>query len=166
VHPNNHTAIWGSYYDRPNAAWGYTCCHSLTFNSYCTGEAGKAANTYTSVTALLETAGDKRRIDEEAEAERRVRADEEKEAEKARSSGKEKERERGQAGIAKRKEGNEDLDLDRDRLKRALAEEKKRKAMGEDEAWAKTKKAKTDVSQEELGELPALTCPMWLLDSD
>lgn len=62
-----------------------------------------------------------------------------------------KERERGQAGIAKRVEGNEDVELDRDRLKRALAEERKRKEMGEEEAWAKTKKAKTDVTQEELG---------------
>lgn len=43
------------------------------------------------------------------------------------------------------------MELDRDRLKRALAEERKRKDMGEDEAWAKSKKAKTDVTQEELG---------------
>lgn len=143
VHPNNHKSIWGSYYDKPNAAWGYTCCHSLTYNSYCTGKAGIDANTSTSVTALLETAVDKRRIDEEAEAERS------RTAEKAKRET--KERERGQAGIAKRKEGNEDLELDRDRLKRAVEEEKKRKAMGDDEAWAKSKKAKTDVSEEELG---------------
>jgi pre-mRNA-processing factor SLU7 len=142
VHPNNHKSIWGSYYDKPNSAWGYTCCHSLTYNSYCTGKAGIAANTSTSVTALLETAVDKRRIDEEAEAERSRVAEQVKHAEA---------REKERAGIAKRKEGNEDLELDRDRLKRAVEEEKKRKAMGDDEAWAKSKKAKTDVSQEELG---------------
>lgn len=32
-----------------------------------------------------------------------------------------------------------------------MDEEKKRKGMGEDEAWKKAKKSKTDVTQEELG---------------
>ena len=44
----------------------------------------------------------------------------------------------------------EEVDIDREKLKKALAEEKKRKAMGEDEAWQQTKKSKTDVTQEEL----------------
>lgn len=37
----NHTAIWGSYYK--DDRWGYACCHQMTRNSYCTGEAGKTA---------------------------------------------------------------------------------------------------------------------------
>lgn len=41
-------------------------------------------------------------------------------------------------------------DLDRQRLKRAMDEEKKRKAMGEDEAWQHTKKRKTDVTEEDM----------------
>lgn len=38
---NNHTAVWGSWWR--NFDWGYACCHSMVKNSYCTGEAGKAA---------------------------------------------------------------------------------------------------------------------------
>ena len=38
---NNHTSVWGSWWS--DFKWGYACCHSMTKNSYCTGEAGKAA---------------------------------------------------------------------------------------------------------------------------
>lgn len=38
---NNHTSVWGSWWS--NFVWGYACCHSITKNSYCTGEVGKAA---------------------------------------------------------------------------------------------------------------------------
>jgi hypothetical protein len=38
---NNHTSVWGSWW--ANFQWGYACCHSTVKNSYCTGEAGKAA---------------------------------------------------------------------------------------------------------------------------
>lgn len=38
---NNHAAVWGSWWS--NFKWGYACCHSIVKNSYCTGEAGKAA---------------------------------------------------------------------------------------------------------------------------
>lgn len=38
---NNHSAVWGSWWS--NFQWGYACCHSIVKNSYCTGEAGKAA---------------------------------------------------------------------------------------------------------------------------
>lgn len=41
---NNHTSVWGSYYNRARRSWGYQCCHSLMKNSYCTGEKGKLAN--------------------------------------------------------------------------------------------------------------------------
>jgi pre-mRNA-processing factor SLU7 len=39
--PNNHTSVWGSWWS--NFQWGFACCHSTTKNSYCTGDAGKAA---------------------------------------------------------------------------------------------------------------------------
>lgn len=52
---------------------------------------------------------------------------------------------------AKRNAENEEVELDKQRLRKALDAEKKRKAMGEDEAWQATKKGKTDVTQEELG---------------
>ena len=44
VYINNHTSVFGSYYSRVRALWGYSCCHSLMKNSYCTGQAGRVAN--------------------------------------------------------------------------------------------------------------------------
>lgn len=41
IYPNNHTSVWGSWWR--NFQWGYSCCHSTVKNSYCTGEAGRAA---------------------------------------------------------------------------------------------------------------------------
>ena len=41
VYLNNHTAIWGSYWNE--GKWGFKCCHSFVKNSYCTGQAGKEA---------------------------------------------------------------------------------------------------------------------------
>ena len=42
------------------------------------------------------------------------------------------------------------VEIDKARLRQALEEERKRKNMDEDEAWQQTKKAKADVTQEEL----------------
>lgn len=44
VFENNHTSVWGSWYDMNQGVWGYRCCHNTLPRSYCTGEAGKAAN--------------------------------------------------------------------------------------------------------------------------
>lgn len=41
---NNHTAIWGSYFDKRSFRWGYGDDHSLVQNSYSTGVEGRAAN--------------------------------------------------------------------------------------------------------------------------
>eukprot|EP00884_Botryococcus_braunii_P010448 jgi/Botrbrau1/19404/Bobra.0338s0031.1 len=41
VHPGNHTSVWGSFWK--DGSWGYACCHQLARNSYCLGEAGRAA---------------------------------------------------------------------------------------------------------------------------
>jgi hypothetical protein len=43
VKEGNHTSVWGSWYDRSTNNWGFACCHQCIRNSYCTGEAGKAA---------------------------------------------------------------------------------------------------------------------------
>merc|ERR1719491_186802 len=40
-YPGNHSSVWGSYWDA--GRWGYKCCHSFIKQSYCTGDAGKAA---------------------------------------------------------------------------------------------------------------------------
>lgn len=42
--PLNHTSVWGSYYSRARACWGYACCHSTLKNAYCIGAAGREAN--------------------------------------------------------------------------------------------------------------------------
>jgi pre-mRNA-processing factor SLU7 len=38
VYIQNHTSVWGSWWS--NFQWGYSCCHSMVKNSYCTGEEG------------------------------------------------------------------------------------------------------------------------------
>ncbi|WFD25068.1 mRNA splicing protein [Malassezia nana] len=43
VYENNHTSVWGSWYDMARGVWGYACCHNTLPRSYCTGEAGKEA---------------------------------------------------------------------------------------------------------------------------
>ena len=40
---NNHTAVWGSYFDRRRFKWGFADDHSTEKNSYSTGAAGRAA---------------------------------------------------------------------------------------------------------------------------
>ena len=40
IYLNNHTSIFGSWYCKDTNSWGYKCCHSITKNSYCTGEEG------------------------------------------------------------------------------------------------------------------------------
>lgn len=52
---NNHSSVWGSFYDRRTGKWGYSCCHSIIKMSYCTGEEGKKANEqYTSAIGKLD----------------------------------------------------------------------------------------------------------------
>eukprot|EP00736_Rhodelphis_marinus_P010751 Rmarinus@m.13796 len=38
VFPNNHTAVWGSYWEA--GQWGYKCCGQLERNAYCQGKKG------------------------------------------------------------------------------------------------------------------------------
>ncbi|PWY99213.1 hypothetical protein BCV70DRAFT_201416 [Testicularia cyperi] len=58
VYENNHTSVWGSWYDLDSATWGYRCCHSTLHNSYCTGQAGIEASksTFTLPTTSSNTA--------------------------------------------------------------------------------------------------------------
>lgn len=53
VYINNHTSVWGSWYDTASSTWGYACCHSTVHISYCTGEAGKQAAAASSAQNLL-----------------------------------------------------------------------------------------------------------------
>ncbi|ORX40071.1 putative mRNA processing-related protein [Kockovaella imperatae] len=140
---NNHTAIWGSFYDRDGGRWGYACCHSTTPGSYCTGEAGKSAAASSSAAALLASSSQPFSSNKEPE---KTLVEEHAEASTSRPNGKSKEL----PNYAKRVDVNEEVAIDQAALKKALDEEKKRKKMGDDEAWQNTKKSKTDVTQEEL----------------
>lgn len=110
--------------------------------SYCTGEAGLAANTATSANALLASREEHDRIQAAAEAERQAAK-----AEAEASGSKRKEA----VGWSKPKEG-EEIELDRSRLRQAIDDEKKRKNLSEDELMARAKKSKAEVSQEEMGQ--------------
>ncbi len=121
----------------------------IVSGSYCTGEAGKSATASSSAAALLQAPPTRSRSEEEEDAQESKSLAVQYQEDLA--SGKRK-GERVLPNLAKRTEDGEDVELDKARLKRALDEEKKRKKMGEDEAWIQTKKSKTDVTQEELGE--------------
>lgn len=30
VYINNHTSVWGSWFDRDSSKWGFACCHSIS----------------------------------------------------------------------------------------------------------------------------------------
>ena len=57
VYINNHTSVWGSWYETASSSWGYGCCHSTVHISYCTGEAGKQAARASSAQNLLMGSG-------------------------------------------------------------------------------------------------------------
>ncbi len=57
---NNHTKVWGSWYDAEAAEWGYGCCHSKVWNSYCTGLAGIEASKATFNPAPAKTEKDEK----------------------------------------------------------------------------------------------------------
>lgn len=152
---NNHTSVWGSWYDKDNQRWGYGCCHSLISGSYCTGEAGKAATVASSAQALLSSAPE----EEPEEIKSLVEMHREKlaKAADAKAKGEEEEdagrRDKGkgkESAFARHGDDDDDVALDKARLKAAIAAERKRKALGEEEAWEASKKAKQDVTKEEL----------------
>lgn len=36
VFPGNHSAVFGSWYDRERKAWGFACCRQCEFSASCT----------------------------------------------------------------------------------------------------------------------------------
>lgn len=73
------------------------------------------------------------------------------EKERGEGGGKADRKGKGKASVyAKHGDEEEDVELDKQRLKSAIAAERKRKALGEEEAWEASKKAKQDVTKEEL----------------
>ncbi|KAH9858728.1 Pre-mRNA splicing Prp18-interacting factor-domain-containing protein [Lenzites betulinus] len=151
VYVNNHTSVWGSWYDLTSGQWGYACCHSFIHMSYCTGEAGISAAEASSAKQLLQ-------IQSAADASSSIpssaappssmppppvpatdSADRKKKAEEL---------------YSKKRLGEGELALDRGKLAQALSEERKRKAGGgqdgEDMRAGKKQKGGYEVSEEEL----------------
>lgn len=135
VYVNNHTAVWGSWYDAASGTWGYACCHSSVHMSYCTGLAGIDASHASSAKALLNTASSDMPpppVPPSDNAEERKKKAEEL--------------------YSKKRLGEGDLSLDKEKLAQAVNEERKRKAKGDDDDRFGKKQKSYEVSEEELGE--------------
>lgn len=135
VFVNNHTAIWGSWYNSTTGTWGFACCHSSVHLSYCAGLAGREAAEASTPQALLNLT-----------------------ASSAPASTPPPVGERVKQNFSKTRVGEGEVELDRQKLAQALSDERKRKDHDEDaDAWPGKKKAKTlksgnhEVTEEELG---------------
>ncbi|KAM5531573.1 hypothetical protein V8D89_014742 [Ganoderma adspersum] len=140
VFVNNHTAVWGSWYDPASGTWGYACCHSSVHMSYCTGDAGIDAARASSAKHLLESSSSTSMppppVPSGDADERKKKAEE---------------------LFSKKRLGEGDLSLDEGKLAKALNEERKRKARGDDDdddRFGKKQRGGTgqsyEVSEEEL----------------
>ncbi|KAH9949546.1 pre-mRNA-splicing factor SLU7 [Amylocystis lapponica] len=136
VYVNNHTAVWGSWYDPSSGQWGYACCHSSIHLSYCTGEAGIDAARASSAKQLLASAASTTMPPPPVPVFSSTAEERKKKAEEL---------------YSKKRLGEGDLSLDKERLSEALNEERKRKARGDDtdDRFGKRQKG-SEVSQEEL----------------
>ncbi|KAH8118994.1 pre-mRNA-splicing factor SLU7 [Phellopilus nigrolimitatus] len=158
---NNHSAVWGSWYDPSSGQWGFACCHSVLHASYCAGLAGIEATKASSAQNLLTSASyDAPASSAAAPNKSLVDAHQEK-LEKGERGGKGRDRDE-KFGSAKWKLGEGDVQLDQERLVEAMKEERKRKSRADDEGgeeWGKKKKYnsslaggmdKHEVTEEEL----------------
>ncbi|SPO24165.1 related to step II splicing factor SLU7 [Ustilago trichophora] len=87
---NNHTQVWGSWYDMVGAQWGYGCCRSTVWNSYCTGKAGIEA-------AMASLAGPAAEASGSGSGSGTEEKSKQKEKEKEKESAKEGKRKRGRS---------------------------------------------------------------------
>lgn len=111
---NNHTAIWGSFYDKESGKWGYACCHSFIHVSYCSGQAGIEAAEASSAANLLRADAERREPEPSRVAEPAGAATD--------------------ARIGKKvRVGEADAQLDKDKLDAALRDERKRRQRGDDD---------------------------------
>ncbi|SJK97506.1 probable Pre-mRNA-splicing factor SLU7 [Armillaria ostoyae] len=138
---NNHTDVWGSWYDAATGTWGYACCHSTLHISYCSGQAGIAAAKGSSAQSLLSShpeSSDPPSSIPDRPTDRPT--------------------EMIQQNYDKKRIGEGDIKLDQDRLMQAMKDEKKRKKGDDDGRDGSGKKPKSswegggshDVTEEEL----------------
>ncbi|GLB37606.1 putative pre-mrna-splicing factor slu7 [Lyophyllum shimeji] len=139
VYVNNHTSVWGSWYDTSTGTWGYACCHSSLHLSYCAGLAGiEAAQASTAQNLLASTPA----ISPPATT--------------SEPSVSNADAPRIEQNFSKKRVGEGDVRIDKESLAKALSDERKRK-MGTDDDDRSGKKRKGvlesgshDVTEEEL----------------
>lgn len=148
MYVNNHTDVWGSWYDPSSGTWGYACCHSIIHISYCSGQAGIEAAEASTAQHLLASSAPAPTTP--ASAISKPPADVQSTA-----------GERAGQNYSKKRVGEGDVKLDKDRLAHAINEEKKRKMRGEDDDERQGKKRKDaldssthEVTEEQLGAFP------------
>lgn len=145
VYVNNHTEVWGSWYDMVTGSWGYACCRSSIHMSYCTGEAGIKASEESSAKHLLQAAATSSMPPPPPPPAADNVDDRKKKAEEL---------------FSKKRLGEGDLALDKSKLAQAITDERKRKAKGgeDDDRFGKKQKS-YEVSEEELGKfIYAMLC--------
>jgi pre-mRNA-processing factor SLU7 len=137
---NNHTAVWGSWYDSSSSTWGYACCHSVIHITYCSGFAGIEAAQASTAQSLLSSA---------------VAPAVPSSSNEVKNDIKEESTAKVEQNYSKKRVGEGDVKLDEARLAQAINEEKKRKFKADNDGDDTGKKRKQggshDVTEEELG---------------
>ncbi|KAK7687039.1 mRNA splicing protein [Cerrena zonata] len=159
VYINNHTAVWGSWYDISSSQWGFACCHSLVHLSYCTGSAGIEASQASSAKNLLaissssSTAAPSSSSTSHPESSSSLTTPSTNHPESLDDRTR-----KAEALFSKRRLGEGEVKIDESRLADAIREERDRKRKGkgmdregDDERGGKRKKGeKFEVTEEEL----------------
>ncbi|KAI5117762.1 hypothetical protein M0805_005193 [Coniferiporia weirii] len=169
VYINNHTSVWGSWYDLSSSQWGYACCQSVLHVSYCSGLAGieaakssSAQNLLAAASSSANTFATSSKSLAETHQERMEKASGEREQEAGDRSKVRDEK----FGASKWKLGEGDMQLDHEKLAEAIKEEKKRKSRANEDEDERGRKKKynsnltggTDsheITEEELGRTEA-----------
>jgi pre-mRNA-processing factor SLU7 len=115
VYDNNHTSVWGSYYNRTRGEWGFACCWQCLRSSYCTGEAGKRA-IKASLYQTIDVAREKKKMESVHSADASANAT---------AAGTTSGAAKASTGFTRRSdvygEGPKDVQLDEEKMKAALA---------------------------------------------
>ncbi|KAI0683581.1 Pre-mRNA splicing Prp18-interacting factor-domain-containing protein [Cytidiella melzeri] len=145
VFVNNHTAVWGSWYDPSSGQWGFACCHSAVHLSYCTGQAGVDAARASSAQQLLASSSVAVEADRDAPpAEPSIKVE---------AGSVDDRRKKAEELFSKKRLGEGDLKLNDRKLADAIQAERKRKGRGEEDEWGSKRKKAGDsyeVTEEEL----------------
>lgn len=161
VYINNHTSVWGSWYDVSSGQWGYGCCHSTMHVSYCAGRAAIEATQASSAQSMLLSASAPA-DDAPTTAKSLVEQHRERLGEEGLETRNEKPAD-NKLGVGKRTLGEGDIRLDDAKLAEAIREERKRKdRMDDDDDRRRRKKYNsslsggkgmdsTEVTEEDLG---------------